>query len=370
MLWPFFAVVFDKDFGLSIITTGTLIASGVLVSIICSIYAGIISDRVGRKLILITTLSILLTSTVFLIFIQSFFFYLILLYSVALGKGVIDTIFKAIISDEVQDTEARKHAFYFLYYAINIGGAIGPFLGVSFELVYPSSTFIVISLTLLVLLISFIFVFKNKLSSISEKKYSFFESLYIVRKDKPFILLIISFLLVMLVFDQFDSTLVQFFSRQNSSELISLVGALMVINCVTVLIFQFPLLKLISSFSDKIKVYLGISLFAIAQIIFALTPVFLFLGWISATIILTLGEIILFSIINLQIDKMAPNNLKGAYFGAANLYSLGLFLAPLTGGILLEILGRTSLFLIMATICLIIFITYKKALILNNKKLI
>jgi MFS family permease len=171
----------------------------------------------------------------------------------------------------------------------------------------------------------------------------------------------------MFVFDQFDSTLVQFFSRENDSQLIYLVGALMIINCITILVFQFPLLKIISNLCDRHKVYLGILFFAIAQIIFACTPTLLFVGWISTTIILTLGEIILFSTINLQIDKMAPRDLKGAYFGFSNLYSLGLCLAPVIGAILLAKFGRTILFLIMSIICIAIFLIYRRVLILYSK---
>ena len=55
----------------------------------------------------------------------------------------------------------------------------------------------------------------------------------------------------------------------------------------------------------------------------------LFWGWIGAIVVMSVAETILFPTMNVHIDRLAPDHLRGAYFGAASFYDLGFALAPL-----------------------------------------
>lgn len=48
--------------------------------------------------------------------------------------------------------------------------------------------------------------------------------------------------------------------------------------------------------------------------------------------------------------------MRGSYFGAANLYSLGTALAPLYGGIMLDHAGSQALYLGLAALCGVIML--------------
>ncbi len=196
----------------------------------------------------------------------------------------------------------------------------------------------------------------------SQEKLSLSNSFKLKYQDRAFLLLILANMLVILVFGQMDSTLAQYFSRLNNPEFIVLFSYLIVVNCVVILIFQFPCLKLIARFSDRQQVYIGIALFALAQLVFASTPNAFYVGWVLAIILLSLGEIILFSVLNVQIDKLAPDNLKGAYFGASNFHMFGLVMAPYLGSLLLTLIGRRWTFVAMFLLCTIIFILYRIAI--------
>ena len=87
--------------------------------------------------------------------------YPILLFGISVGKALIDTTFKAIICDEIKSAELKKYAFYWLYFCINIGGALGPLLGVTYTLHHPFETFLcLMTLYTTYILISFA-VFKT-----------------------------------------------------------------------------------------------------------------------------------------------------------------------------------------------------------------
>ena len=125
------------------------------------------------------------------------------------------------------------------------------------------------------------------------------------------------------------------------------------------LTISIPFLRLVARFSDQSQVYLGVLLFALPQAVLAITPLHFYWGWYLGVVLLSFGEIILFSVINVQVDRLAPDHLKGAYFGASSLYMFGLVLAPYIGGVLLSMLGRSALFITMALLCCVIFMCYK-----------
>lgn len=96
---------------------------------------------------------------------------------------------------------------------------------------------------------------------------------------------------------------------------------------------------------------LGMLLMLLAQLGFAWTPVTLFAGLALATVVLSLGELIVFPTFSVEVDQLTPDDLRGSYFGAANLYSLGTALAPLYGGIMLDHAGSQALYLGLAALC-------------------
>jgi len=62
-------------------------------------------------------------------------------------------------------------------------------------------------------------------------------------------------------------------------------------------------------------------------------------GWMTAIvsiILLTLGEILIFPSNSLMIDQLAPDHLRGTYFGAGGFRKIGNFLGPVFGGYLLS----------------------------------
>jgi MFS family permease len=57
--------------------------------------------------------------------------------------------------------------------------------------------------------------------------------------------------------------------------------------------------------------------------------------WVISIAIFTVGEIIVFPAEYMFIDKIAPDNLRGMYYGAQNLSNLGAALGPVLCGVVL-----------------------------------
>ena len=73
---------------------------------------------------------------------------------------------------------------------------------------------------------------------------------------------------------------------------------------------------------------------------------------------MSLAEAILFPTMNVHIDRLAPDHLRGAYFGATSFYSLGFALAPLGGGLMLDHIGGFWLYIVSAFLCLVVIYLY------------
>jgi MFS family permease len=96
----------------------------------------------------------------------------------------------------------------------------------------------------------------------------------------------------------------------------------------------------------------------LSQIWLAINPLSLFWGWIGAIIVMSLAEAILFPTMNVHIDRLAPDHLRGVYFGAASLSELGFAIAPLGGGIILDYFSGFGLFMTGAVLSLFVIFIY------------
>ncbi|EHS58692.1 MFS transporter, partial [Paenibacillus sp. Aloe-11] len=67
-------------------------------------------------------------------------------------------------------------------------------------------------------------------------------------------------------------------------------------------------------------------------------------GWlfILDMVLFTIGEVLLFTMLDVLIDQIADAQYKGTYFGTIGFNNLGSVLAPLFGGWLLDSYGQTA----------------------------
>lgn len=377
MLWPFLSVILYQKFQLGEITIGLIICLSTAISVFLAFNSGILSDYIGRRCLLFFGIFIAVFGFLFAFFSDSnaLFTYIILLACISLSDGFMGPMQKTLISDTLEDTNTRKYAFYVFYYCSNIAGAIGPFAGLKLALNYPKILFIISVFAYLSVFILYILfsVGKTKTKNLIKSKNSIKQTLSILKNDATFVWLMLANILMFLIYAQIDSTLAQYFARENNENLIHFYAYFLMANTILIILFQFPTLRFIERFSINYQIYLGIFLFFIAQIFFALTPTNSYTFWLTGMVFLTFGEIILFSLINIMIDKLAPTHLRGAYFGASSFFRIGVILAPYIGSALLYHFNRSALFITMSIFCMLIWLCYKQALkkeanIINNWK--
>ncbi|MEK5389162.1 MFS transporter [Margalitia sp. FSL K6-0131] len=349
MAMPFLALYLSHTQGIHPVIIGIIVGIGPLSGTVGGFIGGHLSDRFGRKVIMLS--SVFTWAFVFIGF--SFakdplaFFLLNALNGIC--RSFFEPTSQALMAD-LTEPEKRLRVFALRYTAINIGAAVGPLLGAYFGVVSSTVTFLITGSFYLiygVILASLLRKYKVKLSHQVKKVSTIKDAFNIIRLDSSLRFFIIGGILVNIGYSQIDSSLPQHLGRmiENGPVLFSL---LLSINAITVVVLQIPLSHLVEKWRVLHVMMLGSFFFVLG---------FLFMGfagsWISfiiSMVLLTIGEIFLFPSTSVFIDQIAKEELRGTYFGAAQFRSIGNSVGPVMGGWILNQWNGHWLFWMMAFI--------------------
>lgn len=364
MAWPFLIVILYENYHASEAQIGMIFAISATVSSISGLYVGYLSDKLGRKVIMLTG-CVLAGFTYYGIGAAFELWHLASLMILAgLMRPTIEAPGKAVISDNLADVKDRELALNVRYFILNAGGAIGPLIGISLALDHPQALFYVTGFTYFfyAILLAWGFKFsKINLPPSHESLIRFRKVFAVISNDKLFMGLLVANILLMFVYSHIESSIPQVLARSGLDDAVKWIGLLVIVNTCTVILLQFPLLALLESKNVFFRTRLGVSLMGVAQVIFIFTPENYAYGWILGTLFLSIGEVIAFPTLSVQIDRLAPAHLKGSYFGAASLYSTGFALGPLVGGWLLSHDAKVGLFSICLLSVLGIIVIYYRS---------
>ncbi|MGL5031117.1 MAG: MDR family MFS transporter [Aeromonas sp.] len=369
MVWPFLSILLYQQYGLSASMIGSLLGGSMALSTLVSFYGGWLSDRCGRRSILLCGCLVAMGSFGLLGGAHSIYWLGVGVMGSGLSSGLIDAPGKALMADSLAEPKARELALHLRYFLLNVGAALGPLLGVTLGINAQQETFLCLVASYLLLALGFCWGFwraghltchlADHQARAGATPCGLRGAMKVLLADRAFLLLVMANVLMVLVYSQFQSPLVQYLTRAGAPQVTELIGWLVATNALTVVVLQFPLLRLLSRWPVRVRLHIGMALFLAAQLLFAWANPMVRSHWFAAVLLLSLGEAILFPLLNVLIDKLAPAHLKGSYFGASALAGLGGAAGALLGGWIIEQWSGPLLFVLMALLCVLTFGFYE-----------
>jgi len=363
MTWPFLVVILNQEYHLSAQWIGVLLSSSVLVSTLIGIYFGSLSDRIGRSKILGLGGVMSVVAFVGLAQARTISAYIIAIVLVGLSRSILDPLTKAIFGDLLASSEERAAALNIRYFVVNLGAAFGPAIGVYMGLAAKQSTFLITAAAFFIFsgLLYPLLTFKKSVDQVNNNKQhyattSFLTVIKIISSDHAFLVLVLANIFLWIVFVQFEFSLALYFSILKLASLVNLMSVILFSNTMTIILLQFPLLNMMKNWPLSWRIYSGVAILAISQLMFAYIPPSSYAWWISSTIVFSLAEVILMPSLNVKIDEMAPDHLRASYFAASFLYRIGF--GAYIGGVFLQFFSGRVLFISMFFICILIAMLY------------
>ncbi|MGL1920782.1 MAG: MFS transporter [Hyphomicrobiales bacterium] len=361
MVWPFLALILYNKYGLNEFQTGLFLFSAVMVRAVFGFYVGNLSDRFGRRKVIFIGFIVGMSGMYIMALTNNMWWMLLGATCNTVAWGMVQNPSKALMTDMISAREVKDTALQLKFFSANLARALGPAFGVFIGATGQVNTFLWVGHTHILVIIFAAIVFtleKPKKRTKSAQDQSFKALFTLLAKDHAFLLLVLAFTLSLITYMQMSMSLLQYLRVSNIADIAVTFASLLTLNGLTIVVFQFPMAALLKNVEPFQRTLIGVVLFVVAFVIYALFTQDGGLSLYIAMFSLSVGEAILFPTITILIDRMAPEHLKGSYFGAAGLNAFGVAAAPLIGGYLLQDYGGLVLWLVMAVISMAVGVLF------------
>lgn len=338
---PFLSIYLTQVLGATPTQTGITVAVSSLAGVMVSFYGGYISDRIGRKVVMLV--SVFGWACVFFIFSAAEHLWVFFVANTLNGlcRAVFEPTSRALLSD-ITPPQNKLLVFNLRYAAINLGVVFGPIIGLQLGSAESTFPFMISGLVYivygLVLFLQFRLQHANLPEHVQVAAPRLRDALATTGRDRVFLPVLIGTTFCVLGYGHFSSTLAQYVAQNPLFEHGSQVFSYMLsLNALTVLVIQFPIVRVASKFPPVVPLILGNVLVATSLFLFGIAEGVMLL--MISVILFTIGEVLMFTMMDVLIDRIAKPEWKGTYFGTIGFNNLGSVMAPILGGLLLTQFG-------------------------------
>ncbi|PWK45833.1 MFS transporter [Pseudomonas sp. B21-040] len=331
---PLLTLFVSDKLGLNQQDVGLLLGIAVFVATLLSLYGGYIIDRFEKRRLLILAMLSSAVGLVLLTFAENLYLTTLTLIVTETASSLFLIGSKAILSDNLPVGQRAK-AFSLSYTLTNMGYAVGPMLGVLIASVCASAPFLIAAAIAFFSMFLMTGIAKDPgTAPLIGQAQSFLKTLVTLKNDRTLIMFTGGCLLSTVVHGRFTFYLSQYLlATSNPKHTMEIMAALLACNAISVILLQYQIGRFLKREQLRYWIVGGTGLFIVGLIGFSLADSLV--SWCVAMFIFTLGEIIIYPAEFLFVDTLAPEELRGSYYGAQNLAALGGALSPVICGFLL-----------------------------------
>lgn len=338
LIFPFFALYLTSKFGVGMTDVGVLFATFSLSSFAGSAIGGALTDRFGRKGIIIFGLIASSMSSVAMGLTGSFQMFFVLALFVGILADVAGPAHQAMVADILPE-EKRADGYGILRVAFNLSVTIGPAIGgllaaKSYLLLFITDA--AVSLLTVVLISLFIPETKPQAhpGEAQPTVASSFAGYGKVLRDSAFMLFLGAVMLQVLTYMNMNTTLGVFLRNEHGTSEWHY-GMLLSLNAAMVVLMQFPITRRITKYPPMLMMAFGTVLYAIGFAMYGFVSVYFM--FVLAMVIITVGEMIVSPVSQALVASFAPEDMRGRYMAVSG-FSWGIPFAvgPYLAGLIID----------------------------------
>ncbi len=338
LLFPFFALYITSKFGVGMTVVGLLFAVFSISSFAGSFLGGALSDRMGRKGILIFSLVSTSISSVLMGLVNSLsaFFFLALVVGIFTDTG--GPARQAMVADLLPE-EKRAQGYGIIRVVFNISATLGPAIG---GFMASRSYLMLFIADAVISLISAFIVWRampetkpeTKPGAPQESMGGTFKGYSQVLRDKLFVLFISASVLMVFVYMNMGTTL-GVYLRDFQGVVESRYGLILSMNAAMVVLFQFPITRRIEKLPPMLMMALGSALYAVGFAMYGFVSTYIL--FLLAMVIITIGEMLVAPVGQALVAYFAPEDMRGRYMAIAGFsYGIPFAIGPLLAGLIMD----------------------------------
>ncbi|MBE0682669.1 MAG: MFS transporter [Anaerolineales bacterium] len=355
LLFPFFSLYITGKFNVGMTQAGMVLAMFSIFGIVGNMIGGALTDRFGRRKLILFGLVFSALSTLTLGLVNS----LAVLFPLAAFIGLLSDVsgpaHQAMMADILNEKQ-RQEGFGLMRVVRNLAWIIGPTIGGflanrSFMLLFIIDA--IVSCIVAIIFYNFMPETKPQHSHEENKPHeSILKTLAgygIVLKDFAFMAFIVAAILMGAVYQQMYNSL-SVFLRDNHSIDPQGYGFLMTTSAITVILFQFKVSSNIKNRPPFVVMAAGTLFYMLGFTMFGFVSVYWM--FMSAIVVITIGEMLIMPTSQTLAANFAPVEMRGRYMAIFGLtWLLPSTFAPMLAGLILDNLNPNLLWYIGGILC-------------------
>ena len=346
MIWPFLMIYVSEELSLSLSTVSTLITINAIMGLFASFIAGAVSDKLGRKLVMVISLTVNGFGYLFMSQAHSYLGFAFVMVLMGASNPLYQVGSDAMLADMIVP-EKRTNAYAIIRMINNAGIAVGPVVG-GF-VAARSYTFAFLGAAIGMLTYSLLLFFRaretlnNAYQSKSEPRLESLGGYGQVFSDHPYV--VFSLLVgVGLIAPSMLWSLLAVYTKQNFGLPENLFGWLPTTNALMCVFIQFPLTQVSRRFRPLPVIGVGMLIYALGVGSVALMNSFW--GFWTSMVLMTYGELTLVPTASKYIADLAPADMRGRYMSFYWFaWGIARGAAPLIGGMLNDNVSPRSIWI-------------------------
>ena len=338
MLYPFFTLYVTRKFNVGMTEAGVLLAVLALSGMVGGFIGGALSDRFGRKGILLTGLVFSGLSSLAMGVCPS----LSLFFLLAVVAGLLGDLggpARMVMVADLLPEEKRASGYGMMRVAGNLAWVAGPSIGGLLAIKSYFNIFLADAVTSLITAVIVFIKLPETLSKSGDdnKHESVFKTVKgygRVFSDRFYMAYILVSILMLVVYQQLYSSFAVYL-RDVHGYSPRFYGLLMSLNAFIVVILQFRVSRWVENKKPMIMMALGTLTFLIGYTLFGFIHGYVLFALVA--VLITFGEMIVIPVSQALVARLSPGDMRGRYMGIFNLsWTLPSMIGPYLAGVIMD----------------------------------